>query len=212
MFDLEKAIEEWQRQMRAAGIRTPAPLDELESHLREDVATQMTAGCEASQAFQRAVSSLGAPAALQAEFASARLPREHRDRTLRLCCLAAGALVYACPLLLNASRILGQMDSADGRLAMAAFALTLLSLFAGFPACRFLPVIAEPRTRTRIQALSFIPILVWFVVLTFGMVPRLECGVGHLSMLTLWAFSPLGVYAGVVFGLDEAARRSVSAA
>ena len=37
MFDLEQAIAEWRKQMLAAGIKAPVPLDELESHLREEV-------------------------------------------------------------------------------------------------------------------------------------------------------------------------------
>ena len=32
MFDLEQAIADWRRQMLAAGIKTPVPLEELKSH------------------------------------------------------------------------------------------------------------------------------------------------------------------------------------
>lgn len=35
MFDLEQSIAEWRRQMLAAGIKTPVPLEDLEIHLRE---------------------------------------------------------------------------------------------------------------------------------------------------------------------------------
>ena len=211
MFDLNKAIEDWRRQIRAAGVKAPVPLEELESHLREDIETQMQTGCDALQAFRCAASRIGPADALGAEFAKTGAPAECRDRRLRIVCLAGCALVYTFPLVLCSSRILGQMDAADGCLALAAFALTLLSSFGGFLARGALPVIADPRTRTRIQALSFIPIMAWFGVFTFGIVPRLECGVGHLSMLTLWAFAPLGTYAALVFGLDEAARRRFSA-
>ena len=37
MFDLEQAILEWRRQMTAGGIKAPEVLDELESHLHDDV-------------------------------------------------------------------------------------------------------------------------------------------------------------------------------
>jgi hypothetical protein len=30
MFDLEQAVAEWREQLRAAGIQSPAPLEELE--------------------------------------------------------------------------------------------------------------------------------------------------------------------------------------
>ena len=38
MFGLEQAIADWRQQMLAAGIKTPVPLEELEIHLREDIA------------------------------------------------------------------------------------------------------------------------------------------------------------------------------
>ena len=41
MFNLETAITDWRRQMLAAGIKTPDHLDELESHLREEIGRQM---------------------------------------------------------------------------------------------------------------------------------------------------------------------------
>lgn len=44
MFNLEQSIADWRRQMLATGIKTPAPLDELESHLREDIGALVSAG------------------------------------------------------------------------------------------------------------------------------------------------------------------------
>ena len=44
MPDLEKSIAEWRRQMLAAGIKTPVPLEELEIHLREEIEQQMKSG------------------------------------------------------------------------------------------------------------------------------------------------------------------------
>jgi hypothetical protein len=37
MFNLEQAIATWRRQMLAAGLKSPVPLEELESHLREEM-------------------------------------------------------------------------------------------------------------------------------------------------------------------------------
>ncbi len=37
MFNLEQSIAEWRQQMLAAGPKNPTPLNELESHLREDM-------------------------------------------------------------------------------------------------------------------------------------------------------------------------------
>ena len=37
MFDLERAVSEWRKRMMAAGIESPAPLQELELHLRDEI-------------------------------------------------------------------------------------------------------------------------------------------------------------------------------
>ena len=44
MFNLEKEISEWRQQMLAAGVKSPVPLEELESHLREDIEQQVQSG------------------------------------------------------------------------------------------------------------------------------------------------------------------------
>ena len=44
MLDLDQAIAEWRKQMLAAGIKTPVPLEELDIHLREDIEQQMKSG------------------------------------------------------------------------------------------------------------------------------------------------------------------------
>jgi hypothetical protein len=67
MFNLDQSIAEWRRQMLAAGIKTPA-LDELESHLRDDVEMQMRSGSDPQQAFDAAIRRIGQTNALIAEF------------------------------------------------------------------------------------------------------------------------------------------------
>jgi hypothetical protein len=74
MFNLELKISEWRRQMLAAGIKTPLPMDELESHLREDFRTFLSAGKSEDQAFALAVSRLGSPGPLRTEFNKLRNP------------------------------------------------------------------------------------------------------------------------------------------
>ena len=71
MFDLEKSIVDWRQQMLAAGIQTPVPLKELESHLREAVEQQVRAGCSDQIAFGMAVRQIGQTGDLQTEFAKA---------------------------------------------------------------------------------------------------------------------------------------------
>ena len=72
MFNLEQSIAEWRRQMLAAGIKTPVPLDELESHLREEIERQMKSGLSEQKAFETASQRIGQPHVLKSEFQKAR--------------------------------------------------------------------------------------------------------------------------------------------
>jgi uncharacterized protein YoaH (UPF0181 family) len=44
MFDLEKAIANWRQQMMAVGVNKGEVLNELESHLRDDIEQEMRSG------------------------------------------------------------------------------------------------------------------------------------------------------------------------
>ena len=68
MFDLEQSIADWRKQMLAAGIKTPVPLEELESHLRDDVEQQIQSGLDAQQAFENSVQRIGHAYKLKSEF------------------------------------------------------------------------------------------------------------------------------------------------
>lgn len=69
MFDLDQAIIEWRRQMLSAGIKTPVPLEELESHLRDDIEQQMQSGLDAQRVFEGAVLRIGRAGTIKSEFA-----------------------------------------------------------------------------------------------------------------------------------------------
>jgi hypothetical protein len=69
MFNLEQSISEWRRQMESVGITNPDILDELESHLRDDVARRVDSGESEEQAFDGAVQGIGQASVLNQEFA-----------------------------------------------------------------------------------------------------------------------------------------------
>jgi hypothetical protein len=73
MFDLEQAILEWRRQMLAAGIKTPVPLEELESHLREGIEAQIQLGATEQDAFKSAAKQIGKAEQLRTELGSTNL-------------------------------------------------------------------------------------------------------------------------------------------
>src|SRR6516162_9537709 len=68
MFSLEHAIAEWRRQMIAGGIKLPDVLDELESHLRDDIQRRVQSGTETRSAFETSVEQIGPARLLQSEF------------------------------------------------------------------------------------------------------------------------------------------------
>ncbi len=86
MFDLEKSIAEWRRQMRAAGIKTAVPLEELELHLREDIDRLIKSGFGEKAAFELAARQLGQPPILKSEF---KKNGTAADRNLGFSALAA---------------------------------------------------------------------------------------------------------------------------
>jgi len=69
MFDLDHAISEWRRQLTVDGISSLDVLDELESHLRDDVAQQVQSGASEVHSFQNAIQRLGQTGLLKSEFA-----------------------------------------------------------------------------------------------------------------------------------------------
>src|SRR5258708_36856405 len=68
MVDLEPSSTEWRRQMLAAGLKTGRRLDELESHLREEISALKSAGASEAVAFEQAVACLGSPHSVYTEF------------------------------------------------------------------------------------------------------------------------------------------------
>jgi hypothetical protein len=82
MFDLERSIAEWRQQMLAAGIKTPVPLAELESHLRDEIEWQMESGLNEQKALETSVQQIGQPKALDSEFNKSE--RTFMKRTLTI--------------------------------------------------------------------------------------------------------------------------------
>src|SRR5215469_6259878 len=68
MFNLEQSIADWRKQILAAGIKSPIRLDELESHLREEIERHTKSGMNDQQAFGRASETIGRPEQISKEF------------------------------------------------------------------------------------------------------------------------------------------------
>ncbi len=82
MFNLEQSIAEWRKQMLAAGINKPALVEELESHLREEIERRIKAGINVQNAFEIATQQIGEAGGIKAEFGKIDADRVSRPLVL----------------------------------------------------------------------------------------------------------------------------------
>jgi len=238
MFDLNEAIAEWRRQMRAAGIRTPMPLDELESHLRDDLDRLIQSGSSPAQAFEAAVQRMGQSRMLKAEFEKIGGLREARHGKVIgiACCTFAGLFS-----LLLAPRFLTihELSTAQRMWGLTAVALTVLSIASWGFSHKYLPVIRNRRVRIAVGVgcglTGAICLLAFGNLLPNVIVPRLFQGDasadsvrgsvliglngipsgGHepvfmIAISILWAIALMAVLGSIAYGLEEAARRRIT--
>jgi hypothetical protein len=126
MFDLEQSITEWRRQMLAAGIKSPVPLEELESHLRDDLEQQMRSGVSAPAAFDAAVARLGRADVLKPEFKRGRFDiRALSPVYMRMFCL------LGVPLLLGMIWAFTDGEMSPGYRYFGIGSVSLIALYVG---------------------------------------------------------------------------------
>jgi hypothetical protein len=83
MFNLEKEIREWKRNLTGYESFDDALIADLELHLRDEFAAQMDAGLGEEDAFHAAEATVGRPERLAAEYAKNRILALDRRRPLR---------------------------------------------------------------------------------------------------------------------------------
>jgi hypothetical protein len=88
MFNLEEQISCWRRQMLSGGIKSPGLLEELESHLRDDIEQRMRSGISEQDALEATIRQIGPAKALRTEFAKVR--ESVMERLKGLFCALAG--------------------------------------------------------------------------------------------------------------------------
>ena len=112
MFDLEKSVSEWRKQMLAAGIQSPVPLEELELHLREEIERRMKSGMDEQQAFEFAVQKMGTTNMLKSEF------RKMEGSFMKMIPIFGGFLLGVTMQLPGSFELRDQLVMADGRLVL----------------------------------------------------------------------------------------------
>ena len=215
IFDLEQAIADWRRQMLAAGIKTPVPLEELESHLREEIGRRMKSGVTAQQAFEDSLQQIGQANLLKNEFEKVDEAKKLRERrSIQIVFFASlGAVslfVTACVVFRLGS--FSEISPAQQRSGLAAVAAMVLSVCIGPFSHRFFPVILNQRMRDAVCISSGLLMAVWWAVFFYVILPRTDYTMSQLVVAILWGFiAPFGGLAGLVTGLEKAARRNSAA-
>jgi hypothetical protein len=216
MFNLEQSIAEWRKQMLTAGIKTPVLLEELESHLREEVERQMRAGVNAQFAFDIAVRQIGRGKELKTEFSKGsrlrnilgmELVKEKPYSTHVIAfCLLISSLIFSIMVIGR----LGETQVMTFREYLSAVAGVLVSdLFfcSGFLGRRIFPIIPSKPARMAIGA--FLTVQIGLLMMIF--LTLINCDIGRFLTAFCWAFFvPMGALGGLIFGLEIAAQKKIA--
>jgi hypothetical protein len=215
MPELDSKIAEWRSRMAAGGIKTPAVLEELEGHLREEIKERLAGGDSEEEAFEVAVVRIGTPRSLRAEFnkVGSAMPAWARKMNYATCAVVSvfGLVAGLIEMfnLLHPQVPPNQRELAFGeRISLASAFLSMgLLLCAWMFLWRFFPVLPRPQTRI---ASAFLCMLLSCVCATMLLrLFPLGAGTGEeLKIAVVWAcLVPLTVASALIFGLEEAAYR-----
>jgi hypothetical protein len=216
MFDLEQSVAKWRQQMLAAGIKSPVPLEELESHLREEFERQKQSGLRAQQAFEIAVGKIGQAPELKREFKKVSAPMEIQ-RIIKLAgisCVVVALFVQLCICFPAWCHIMhDQRLSLTTRvLIWPVWAMTLaITVLSWKYNHKLLPVIRNQRLRRAVGMACFAGCLLWIRLVLFhlpiGAFKNEGFGQGGILLLVLifgLEWTVIAILGGVGHGLEKA--------
>jgi hypothetical protein len=208
MFDLEQSIAEWRKQMLAAGIKMPVPLEELETHLREDVQRQMQSGLSAQQAFGIAVEKIGQAPELKREFKKIGTPME-TQKIIKLAGVICVAVALFCQLFTCPPFVFAFGFSLMTRvLLLAVWAITVaITVLSWRYNHKLLPVIRNQLLRRAVGIVCYMGCLLWMRFVLFHLP---EFATGSLSLLVFLfgsEWTVMAILGGVGHGLEKAAAK-----
>ena len=205
MFNLEQAVTQWRRQMSAAGIKSSDVLDELESHLREDMERQTRSGVDAQKAFEAAVQKIGPAGALKNEFrrSTAAIVAEKMMVGAAILVLAFGAFLSVVTLVLC-------YHTFAERVAGCVVISLSFGVICAWPA--FVSRLPAIHPKRKLQAIQVICLAAGFALGT-GYVQMIlpffqRSTDGMIPAIGFFACFPIAVALAVAAGLDRAARKS----
>ena len=211
MFNLEQAISEWRQQMLAAGIKTPVPMEELESHLRDEIERQMNSGLSEAEAFRFAVQKIGQAQAVQNEFEKVEETKEgSRGKLFEVFFLVSALLI---PLSAGSQAFVFKDEgfsemtfSQQISILTAAVSFSLLAWVVRLSHGKY-PVLRTNRIRDAI----FVPVLLWMVACII-ILPRCNFTDAQRALVSMWSFAPFGILIGWCWGFATDARKKTAMA
>lgn len=196
--------------MLAAGIKTPVPLEELENHLRDEIARQTKSGQSETQAFESAVQKIGSAQTVQNEFEKVGdigEERQWKEGQIWLgVILGSLQLPLIGSVLLNSEMTFGQRMS-----GLAAIATSFLLVAVARLSHRVFPVIPIQRNRTLIGFIAWgVTVIIWFSIFRRSLLPGQDFG--QWLTTVLWtSCPPLGLFLGLIWGIETATREKIAA-
>ena len=199
MLSLEQAIAEWRLRLTESGVKSRAVLDELESHLRDEIEAQLQLGLPERQVFEIAAKRIGPIETLGREFT-----REQRFASAALF-VGAGlySLVAGVPVLFKLGSF-SEISSAQQLSALGAVVITAMAALGGRVLGRRLLVGSSLHLRIGICSFGVILVLAWLALFYQHIMTRVQWDVSQLVVALLWALSPWGVVCGFSVGMEEA--------
>ncbi len=184
MFDLDQAISKWRRQMFANGIQRTALLDELESHLREDVEERIQSGSDVAAAFELAAQSIGRGPLLKAEFAKLDAKPNLLPLIFRITCFVSAPFM----LLVSAWALLDSDGPSIGGLAALFMIWGLGSCVGSLPFWyRWLPNPYRKVVGISLKAMSFL-VSSFPIFALLGALEIIQLPVGTAVSMFAWSF------------------------
>ena len=211
MFNLEQSITKWRQGMLAAGIQSPVPLEELESHLREEIDQRLKTGLNEQAAFNLAAEKLGHGHLLQDEFARAGGMNSLKVRKAAGYFYAAILGVYV--LVATGGMFKNHLTSGEWVSGLTAQAVLLLATsLAWRNGSRFFPLIGSRHLQSAVGLLGGISGALWFIAFAYWILPRFDFTTGQLMVAIMWAMVPTLVLPTSAFLLLENSENRPSTA
>jgi hypothetical protein len=202
---LDVKIGEWRARMAAGGIKSPAVLDELESHLREEIERQTRSGVEAQKAFKVAVQKIGPASVLKNKF-----KKSMAAMVVEKVMMAAAVLVLAFGVFLSVvTLVLCYHTVAERVMGFIVIALSFGTICVWPAFVSRLPVIHPRRKLVGMQATCLaagFAVSTFYVQLILPHFDRVRDGM--IPAIGFFACFPIAVGLALAAGLDRAARKT----